>query len=88
MAAPASYECDMEEGTTEIKWQGRTVQVEPIPWYVEYLQVARSYGIPPWHLFDQKTPRRFWVEAELIYSGAEAAAREIRESRRAAMEQK
>jgi hypothetical protein len=78
----------MDEGTAEVTWQGHPVTVEPIPWYVEYLQVARSYGIPPWKLFDQKTPRRFWVEAELIYSGAEAAAREYREMKRAAMEQK
>lgn len=64
------------------------MQIEPIPWYVEYLQMAREFGVPPWELFDQKTPRRFWVEAGLIYSGADAAAQKIREDRRAAMEQK
>ncbi len=64
------------------------LQVEPFPWYVEYLQMAREFGVPPWKLFEQRTPREFWVQAGLIYSAAEAAARQIREERRAAMEKR
>lgn len=56
-----------------------------MPWYIEIIQAARECRVPPWEMLDEKTPRRFWTEAVLIVTGAEAAARKTREERADAM---
>lgn len=85
MTAPAQYQLDLEEGVREITWNGRTIEVEPLPWYYEVIQAARECHVPPWKMLDSKTPREFWTEAVLIVSGAEAAARKTREERAEAL---
>lgn len=85
MTAPAQYELNLEEGVREVQWRGKTVEVEPIPWYVDYIQAARACGVPPWKMVDEKTPRKFWLEAVLIVTGAESAARKTREERAEAL---
>lgn len=69
----------------DIRWNGQTVEIEPLPWYVDIIQAARECRVPPWEMLDEKTPRRFWTEAVLVVTGAEAAARKTRQDRAEAL---
>lgn len=85
MTAPAAYANDLEEGVKEVLWQGRPLKIEPLPWYLDYIQAAERAGVPPWEMFDCWTPREFWKDVLLIVSGAEAAAQKTRKERSAAL---
>ncbi len=38
--------------------------IDPLPWWLDYLDLARKWNVPPWELIDDWTPRRFWIECQ------------------------
>lgn len=55
-----------------------------MPDWLTYLQAAEAMHCPPWALFEEgetPPPRRFWMLASLIYTGARNEAQQTVQKR-------